>query len=135
MVRLMRNALWERVILSNLGPTKAFPIEILYGFTVGYELPTEPVYRYLDSFAPNFILDCDPKTTHHKRLTLGMPLKPGQWSNILKGNYLWFYCALRYEDFMGEMQMHGFCWRWAYVGSGVAWRVDNTPAYNRKTQD
>jgi hypothetical protein len=121
------------VILSNLGPTKAFPLEILYGFTIGNELPSEPSYRYLESFLPNFILDIDPTTTPRKRLTMAMPLKPGEWPKILKGNYLWFYCALRYEDFMGEKHTHGFCWRWSYVGAGLAWRIDETPTYNRKT--
>jgi hypothetical protein len=121
------------VILSNLGPTKAFPLEILYGFTIGNELPPEPSYRYLESFLPNFILDIDPSTTPRKRLTMAMPLKPGEGPNILKGNYLWFYCALRYEDFMGEIHSHGFCWQWSYGGAGLAWRIDDSPAYNRKT--
>jgi hypothetical protein len=64
---------------------------------------------------------------------MAMPLEPGQWKEILKGNYLWFYCALRYEDFMGDVHSLGFCWRWAYVGMGVDWRGDDTPAYNRKS--
>lgn len=123
----------DSVILSNLGPTKAFPIEILYGWAIGNELPPEPNYRYVDTFLPNFILEPDPKITPRKRLTLGMPLEAGQWREILKGNYLWFYCALRYEDFMGTTHSHGFCWRWANTGMGLAWRVDDTKAYNRKT--
>jgi hypothetical protein len=121
------------VNISNLGPTKAFPLEILYGFTVGNELPSEPSYRYLDRFLTNVIFEPNLQVPTGKNLTMALPLKPGQRADIMKGNYLWFYCALRYEDFMGEIHSHGFCWRWAYVGSGLDWRGDDTPAYNRKT--
>lgn len=120
------------VVLSNLGATKAFPTEILYGWTMGEVLPGKPSYRASDKFLPNIILDPDPKVTPRKTLTLGMPLKPGEWSKICGGNYLWFYCTLLYDDFMETRREAAFCWRWAYVGSGVAWRPDNTPAYNRK---
>lgn len=123
----------DAVVLSNLGPTKAFPIEILHGWAIGDELPLEPNYRFIDSFNTNFILEPDPKTTPRKRLTLAMPLEPGQWPEILKGNYLWFYCSLHYEDFMGAKHSHGFCWQWANLGMGLGWRVDDTPAYNRRT--
>ncbi|WLB64659.1 hypothetical protein QIH96_05285 [Bradyrhizobium japonicum] len=123
----------DAVLLSNLGPTKAFPVEILHGWAIGNELPPEPNYRFIDAFNANFILEPDPKTTPRKRLTLAMPLEPGQWPEILKGNYLWFYCSLHYDDFMGTRHSHGFCWRWANVGMGLAWRVDDTPAYNRRT--
>jgi hypothetical protein len=121
------------VVISNLGPTKAFPLEILYGFTIGNDLPSEPSYRYLDRFPTNIIFEPNVQFLPRKSLTMAMPLKTGQRADILKGNYLWFYCALRYEDFMGEIHSHGFCWRWAYVGSGLDWRGDDTPAYNRKT--
>jgi hypothetical protein len=123
----------DAVILSNLGPTKAFPVEILHGWAIGNELPPEPNYRYVDSFAPNFILEPDPNVTPRKRLTLGMPLERGQWSEILKGNYLWFYCAFRYEDFMGTIHSHGFCWRWTSTGMGMGWRVEDAKNFNRKT--
>jgi hypothetical protein len=121
------------VVIANLGTTKAFPLEILYGFTIGNELPPEPSYRYTERFLTNTIFEPNKSITPRKSLRMAMPLKPGQWSDILKGNYLWFYCALRYEDFMGEIHSHGFCWRWSYVGAGLDWRGDDTPSYNRKT--
>jgi len=52
---------------------------------------------------------------------------------IFRGAHLWFYCAILYDDFMGENHSHGFCWRWAYTDMGVDWRADAAPAYNRKT--
>jgi|SRR4029077_3641355 len=120
------------VVISNLGATKAFPMEILYGWTVGETLPEKPSYRASDKFLPNFILEPDPKVTPRKTLTLGMPLEAGEWTRICAGNYLWFYCTLLYDDFMETRREAAFCWRWAYIGGGVAWRPDNTPAYNRK---
>jgi hypothetical protein len=123
----------SRVLLANLGSMEAFPKEILYGFTVGADLPPQPSYGYTDKFTINFILKPAAGMDTQKRLTFGVPLEAGQWSNILKGNYLWFYCALLYDDSMGEPHSHGFCWRWANVGMGLDWRIDDTPAYNRKT--
>ena len=51
----------------------------------------------------------------------------------MRGNFFWFYCDLIYDDFMGETHHRGWCWRWADAGMGLAWRPDETPAYNRKT--
>jgi hypothetical protein len=123
----------DSIILSNLGATKAFPKEILYGWTIGDALPAEPSYRYVDSFLPNYILEADPSITPHKRLSGVMTLKAGQWSEICKGNCLWFYCELLYDDFMGESRSHGFCWCWANIGMGMGWRIEANPSYNRKT--
>jgi hypothetical protein len=121
------------VTISNLGTTKAFPKEILYGWTVGNDLPSEPSYQWIDSFLPNYFIEPDPKITPRKFLVGTKMLEPGQRTEISKGNYLWFYCALLYDDFMGEAHSHGFCWRWSYTGHGLGWRIDGTPAYNRKT--
>lgn len=120
----------DGVMLSNLGPTQAFPIEILYGFAVGEVLPEKPIYRYIGKFPPNFILNAEPR---RQRLDLGFPLETGQRAKILGGNYLWFFCTLIYDDFMGERHAHGFCWRWANIGMGLAWRVVDRAAYNQKT--
>jgi len=122
------------VIISNLGSTRAFPTEILYGWNLGDDvLPKEPSYRYSERFPINFFIEPDPKTTPRKILTMGMPLEAGQWFQICLGNYCWFYCALLYTDFMGEPHSHGFCWRWASKGTGMEWIADNTPSYNRRT--
>lgn len=121
------------VTISNLGTTKAFPFEILHGWYFGDELPPEPSYRFLDTFPPNSILEPDRKSPQRQRLTLAMPLTEGEWAKTLKGNYLWFYCELRYRDFMQETRSHGFCWRWANAGMGLGWRVESASNYNRKT--
>jgi hypothetical protein len=123
----------HHVILLNLGATKAFPTEILYGWTVGDQLPKEPSYRTSETFLPNFILEPDPQVTPKKRLTLGMPLEKGQWAKICGGNQLWFYCTLLYDDFMEEKHSHGFCWCWANTGVGLGWRIETAAAYNQKT--
>jgi hypothetical protein len=60
-------------------------------------------------------------------------LKDGDWSKICRGNYIWFYCEIIYEDFMDERHSHGFCWRWQSDGQSLVWRVDGTHSYNRKT--
>jgi hypothetical protein len=119
--------------IINRGKTRAFPKEILYGWTVGDLLPEKPVYQFLEKFSLNSIIEPDAPNPLRQFLTFECLLKSGQWANICKGNYLWFYCDLIYDDFMGETRHQSFCWRWAYIGVGVAWRPDNTPAYNSRT--
>jgi hypothetical protein len=121
------------VIICNLGTTKAFPIEILYGWTIGDELPPEPNYQYADRFLTNLIIEPNPKITPRKKLTMASPLKDGEWAKICSGNYCWFYVAFHFNDFMDEPHSSGFCWRWASNGIGMRWIEDRTPAYNRKT--
>lgn len=118
----------------NLGPTKAFPIEIRCGWTVGGELPGEPSYLAAETFLPNLIFEPDPKLSSQKRLEFDIPLKPGEWSLICgdKLNF-WFYCIFTYEDFMQTRHGARFCWRWRNIGMGMGWRIDDTPAYNQKT--
>jgi hypothetical protein len=119
---------------SNLGPTKAFPVEIRCGWTIGERLPHEPTYLVTEAFLPNYIFEPDPKVTPRKTLQFHMPLKPGEWSLICGGKLpLWFYCSFGYDDFMGTRHDAGFCWRWQNIGHGMDWRVDATPTYNRKT--
>ena len=85
------------------------------------------------AFPHNSILEADPAKPIIQPLSGMQLLEPGQRSKILAGNYLWFYCALLYDDFMGERRRHGFCWRWSNTGMGLGWRVDHTAAYNRKS--
>jgi hypothetical protein len=118
------------VIVGNATETKAFPKEILYGWTFGDKLSDQPSYQFSDPFPPNIVVS-DSRIS--KKLSGLLVLKKGQWSEISKGNCLWFYCDLLYDDFMGEGRHHAFCWRWTNVGMGVSWRIDATPAYNRKT--
>jgi hypothetical protein len=120
------------VIIGNRGATAAMPIEILYGYAVGERLPDTPSYQYLDPFSFDSIIDVPPKLSR-QRLTHHCPLSPGEWSKICGGNSFWFYCLLRYEDFMEEKRSVSFCWRWCNTGEGLAWKAEKIPAYNRKT--
>jgi hypothetical protein len=120
------------VIIGNRGATAAMPIETLYGYIVGEELPKTPSYQYLERFLPGTIIDTPPKLTR-QTLTLRCQLSSGQWAKICGGNSFWFYCLLRYEDFMEEERSVGFCWRWSNTGMGLAWKAEKIPAYNRKT--
>lgn len=124
-----------QAFIYNLGETKAFPVEILYGFTIGDVLPARAAYQFLAKFSINEIIEPKPniETPTSIQLPMSAPLKSGDSQKISAGNYLWFFGHLRYRDFMDEMRTQGFCFRWAYVGSGVDWRVDETPAYNQKT--
>jgi hypothetical protein len=119
------------VTISNLGDTKAFPKEVIYGWTVGETLPQEPRYQISTKFPHNCILEPG-KINFIQNLDGSFPLKDGQWTRISAGNYLWFYCAIIYEDFMGETRSHGFCWRWSNTGIGLGWRVEKADAYNKK---
>ncbi len=98
----------------NSPATKAFPIEIRYGWTIGDEaLPVEPRYLAADTFPPNLIFEPDPKATSRKFLEFDMPLKLGEWSLICGDKLnLWFYCTFAYADFMQTRHDAGFCWRW-----------------------
>jgi hypothetical protein len=56
------------------------------------------------------------------------------WPIICSGKKdVWFYCVFAYEDFMEVKRQVSFCWRWQNVGIGMAWRPDETAAYNCKT--
>ncbi len=120
------------VNVVNIGATKAFPQEVVYGWTVGSKLPRKPRYTSGDKFPINYILNTDADETI-KNLTGDLQLKEGEWEEIREGNHFWFYCKIIYEDFMGETRSHGFCWRWANVGMGLEWRIDDTKAYNQRT--
>jgi len=119
------------VSISNLGDTKAFPKEVLFGWTAGETLPEKPRYKSVARFPHNCILKPN-QTGLSQPLPGSLILKEGQWSKICGGNYLWFYCAILYEDFMGETRSHGFCWRWSNTGIGLGWRVEKAAAYNKK---
>jgi hypothetical protein len=122
------------ITISNLGKTKAFPVEVLYGWTIGEFLPKEPTYEFVDRFLPNLIIEPTPTITPFKRLTMAKPLQEGERAKILGGNYCWFYCDFRYDDFMDERRGHAFCWRWASKGGGgLEWVEERIPAYNRKS--
>lgn len=126
----------DSVVLSNLGRTQAFPIELRCGWTVGERLPTSPSYPAVSPFLLNFILQPDPKTTPKKNIhdLVEILLEPGVAQLIHDGQTtLWFYCSLVFDDFMQVRHEQRFCWRWEeYRGNGL-FRSDSTPAYNLKT--
>jgi hypothetical protein len=127
------NCCVDYVDVRNLGAMKASPKEILYGWTVGEALPPKPTYTSANKFPHNSILEPD-SANHVRTLLTGVHLlRDGEWSKISRGNYLWFYCEIIYEDFMGERHSHGFCWLWGYDGEGMNWRTSNAAAYNQKT--
>jgi hypothetical protein len=119
------------ITLTNRGSTKAFPKEVLYGWTIGEELPLEPKYRFSNTFDVHSIIEPN-GTAFIKNLSGVKFLKPGEWSKICAGNYLWFYCCIIYDDFMDETRSQGFCWKWAGTGMGVDWRAEKSTAYNQK---
>lgn len=118
----------------NLGPTKAFPVEVRCGWTIGDKLPEKLILQFTETFLPNIIFEPDPKAEPRKSLQFVMPLRAGECPLICGGKLpLWFYCVFGYDDFMGTRHDARFCWRWQNIGLGMGWRVDDTPAYNRKT--
>ena len=123
------------VILSNLGRTKAFPIEIQIGYTVGNGLPESPIYQFSKPFLPNDIIEPDPKITHQMSTAeFEFEVSRESIDRVTRNEMnLWVYCKLIYLDFMQNRHEAGFCWlRHESIGTGYL-RSDATPAYNRKT--
>lgn len=122
------------VKFQNIGTTRAHPIEIRYGYKLAGPLPALPSYQFAETFLPENIFEPDPKVTPFKNLNGDIEILPEDWPLICTGRKeFWFYCDFTFEDFMEVRHDVSFCWKWTYVGSGMAWRRDRTPAYNRKT--
>lgn len=128
------------VVFANFGRTRAIPIEIRYGMSYGDRLPEEPIYPASDGFLPDTSFEPPPPkpaphSTPLRRLSNCSVVVPTGVIDLLKSKEmgLWFYCCLVYEDFIGDRREVARCWRWQYVGMGLDWRPDTTPAYNRKT--
>jgi hypothetical protein len=120
--------------ISNLGKTKAFPIEVQVGCTIGRRLPKTPIYRFTKSFPVNAILEPDQRGVEVSLSEFEFEAPPDIY-NMLRARSinLWFYCNLVYFDFMQARHQAGFCWkRHETTGTG-AFFEDPTPAYNRKT--
>src|SRR5260370_10109102 len=49
----------HELFFSNLGRTKAFPVEVQFGWTVGNKLPTTPAYPFTKIFQVNAIFEPD----------------------------------------------------------------------------
>jgi hypothetical protein len=121
--------------LSNLGRTKAFPIEVQIGCTIGDRLPKIPVYRFTKSCPTNAILASAPQpATEISLREFDFEAPPDIYDRLrTRSTSLWFYCNLIYLDFMQTRHESCFCWK-CHETSGMGILLDDpTPAYNRKT--
>jgi hypothetical protein len=123
----------DELLLSNLGRTKAFPIEIQIGCTIGNRLPKTPVYCFSKPFPVNTLWE----PGHRERVTLrefDFDATPDIYERLrTRRIHLWFYCNLVYLDFMQTRHELSFCWkRNESIGTGT-FVEDASPAYNRKT--
>src|SRR4029077_1745533 len=84
------------VTIFNAGTTKAFPKEVLYGWTVGESLPAKCRYAFSKKLGVNAILDPGSGNTLTFVLNGVHILKRGEWENICRGDFLWFYCEVIY---------------------------------------
>jgi hypothetical protein len=120
---------------SNLGRSKAFPLEIRCGWTIGNKLPDMPIYTFSKPFGVGFIFEPEPKVTPALNINEAViEDAPGFYDRVRDGTSgLWFYCSFAYLDFMQNRHEVGFCWkRYETFGKG-GFIADATPAYNQKT--
>jgi hypothetical protein len=125
----------SELIFSNLGRTKAFPIEIQCGWTEGGSLPKVPRYTYTKQFQIGVIFEPNtPNPSQFNYTDLLFESDLGFYNRVREKKVrLWFYCSLVYLDFMQSRHEAGFCWeRIESFGAGIL-SPDSTPAYNRKT--
>jgi hypothetical protein len=125
----------DHLTFSNLGKSKAFPIELRLGETIGDQLPKIPRYTYTKQFLPNYIFEPDPRATPRMSIdqfTIDMSLAD-QGLLVSDQMQLWIYCCLVWDDFMGTRHESGFCWLWTGSAGKGAFRVDQSAAYNHKT--
>lgn len=120
------------VAVTNAGRTRAFPIEIAWGWTFGDQLPPTPAYSGTTSYEAGFILRPDVTDLIAINATVEVPVDA--YDQIRGGSAkLWFYCCLTYLDFMDTKRTARFCWlRFESFGGG-RWLRDETPTYNGKT--
>jgi hypothetical protein len=121
---------------NNLGNTRANPMEVIWGWTVGDELPKAPIYTLAESFDIDMVLEADQPATIVE-INIGrfeMKLAAGDTDRITNNQTkLWVYCCLIYEDFMQTRREAGFCWKRRETLGAHDFIPDATPAYNRKT--
>jgi hypothetical protein len=122
----------DRIIFFNSGRTKAVPLELLLGYSVGNDLPGEPLYNVSRPFSIDSLIETEPFAKQLR--DLDFDIGPNVYSELrVPTTKLWFYCKLVYLDFMQTRHEVGFCWRRIEsVGGGRLIR-DETPAYNYRT--
>jgi hypothetical protein len=88
----MRNGVYkahcyvDSLAFSNLGPTKAFPIEIRSGWTIGGPLPSDAYLISSQKPSEDCIFEPEPVITQRKSLASSFELSPGDWALICGGN-------------------------------------------------
>ncbi len=124
----------SELFIANLGKTKAFPVEVQIGCTIGHRLPKTPVYRFTRSFPVNAILEPDQKGVEVPLSEFEFDAPPDIY-NLLRARSttMWFYCNLVYSDFIQVRHEAGFCWKRHESNGMDTLFEDPTPAYNRKT--
>jgi hypothetical protein len=124
-----------KLTFSNLGRTKAFPIEVQLGWSVGDKLPNAPVYTFTKPFKVDTILEPNPVTPFEMWINdFEVTLAAGDTNKIVTRQVtLWLYCRIVYLDFMQTRHEAGFCWARYETFGGGGFMADATPAYNRKT--
>jgi hypothetical protein len=124
----------SELIFSNLGRTKAFPIEIQCGWTEGDSLPKVPRYTYSKQFQIGVIFEPNAKPSQLYYNDMLFESDLGFFNRVRDQEVkLWFYCSLAYLDFMQNRHDVGFCWRRHEFFGGGKFIADPSPAYNRKT--
>ena len=119
----------DRIIFFNAGRTKAIPLDLLFGYTVGDQLPEEPIYVFSKPFSIDCLIETDPFSKLLREYTFDVA--PGVYSELrIPTTKLWFYCKLVYLDFMQMRHEVGFCWRRLEGFGGSTFVRDETPAYN-----
>ena len=119
------------VTFTNLGRTKAFPVELRYGFAIK-TLPEKPKYTFVDAFKYDDIFDAPSPKEFRKFLSQSYVLAIDAWSDIRSGKLpVWFFCELAYLDFMQDRERNAaYCWRWEPLGLAPGWRTEEASAYN-----
>lgn len=121
--------------MSNIGRTRAVPIEIQCGWTFGDALPDEPIYKWSTGFKVDAVIEplpAEPVEFWMHELTMDVPADASTQLRERKAN-LWFYVCFVYLDFMKTRHEDCFCWR-RVEGFGMGQFVtDDTPAYNRRS--
>jgi hypothetical protein len=125
----------NELFFSNLGRTKAFPLEVRIGCTIGHRLPNTPTYRFTKAFPFNAIWKPDSGGAEITLHEFDFDAPPEIYDLLRTDKVqLWFYCSLIYLDFMQARHEAGFCWRCrAQIGNTGTFFEDAAPAYNRKT--
>lgn len=126
----------DSLIFTNLGRTKAFPIEVRCGWTIGTELPATPVYKTSKQFLISLIFEPNPAMTPKLNINdiAEIALASGDQDRIHNGTVtLWFFCCIVYDDFMQARHEVSFCWRWYEHAFKGEFRQEAVAAYNDKT--